>query len=96
MARPDHLFVFAYDIARDSDRARVAELLLEHMVRVQGSVFEGRMSQDLARHLGHRAAQYLGPEDSLRFYCVTDPGRRASASFGAGPPIAEAQEFWLL
>lgn len=95
MARPDHLYVFCYDVSRNAVRTRLADLLLEHMTRVQGSVYEGRMSIEKARRLSARAAGLLGPEDSLRVYCLTEAGRRESFHHG-GPPIAEPADFWLL
>jgi CRISPR-associated protein Cas2 len=95
MARPDHLYVFAYDIERDSIRNKVADKLGESLVRVQKSVFEGRMSAPDAARLSQRIALMIGPSDSLRVYAVTEAGRRASHVHGAGV-MAEASEFWLL
>lgn len=95
MARPQHLFVFAYDVARDRDRAKLAELVGKRADRVQQSVFEGRMTLPEARRLAETAAMLLGPDDSLRVYCVTEEARRVSIAIG-GAPIAEAHEFWLL
>lgn len=95
MARPQHLFVFAYDVARDSDRVRLAELIGERADRVQKSVFEGRMTLAAARRLAETAAILLGPDDSLRVYCIPEEARRVSIAIG-GAPISEAGEFWLL
>lgn len=95
MARPHHLFVFSYDVSRDSDRNRVAALLEDHIARVQKSVFEGRLTARQAERLGRRAARLIGPEDSLRIYCVTEEGRRQSRVHGTGV-LAEADDFWLL
>ena len=95
MSRPEHLFVFAYDVQKDSARARLADLLDEHMSRVQLSVFEGRLSVGAARRLARRASMLIGPDDSLRIYCVTESGRRSSLAFGARP-LPEAQDFILL
>lgn len=94
MARPDHLFVFTYDIVRDHDRTRMADLLNDHLVRVQKSVFEGRMDADGARELARQAGIFLGPDDSLRVYCVPETGRRLSIVLGVGA-MAEASDFWL-
>lgn len=94
MARPEHLFVFAYDIEKDGVRAKVAERLDEVMTRVQLSVFEGRMSLPAARTLGKEIAARIGPDDSLRVYCLTEAARRASFVFG-NPPLGEEADFWL-
>lgn len=95
MARPSHLFVFSYDVVRDGDRTRIAALLDDHLSRVQKSVFEGRLSTAESRRLAKKAAALLGPDDSLRVYCITESARQLSQVFGAGA-LAEASDFWLL
>ena len=95
MARPAHLFVFAYDVSRDTARAKLAALLEDSLDRVQLSVFEGRMTLPAARLLARRAAALLGPDDSLRVYAVTEAGRRASMAFGS-TQLPEAHDFILL
>ncbi len=95
MARPAHLFVFAYDVSRDSVRTRLAALLEEDLDRVQMSVFEGRLTLAQARRLARQAELILGPDDSLRIYAVTEPGRRASMVVGRGS-LPEAHDFILL
>jgi CRISPR-associated protein Cas2 len=95
MARPQHLYVFAYDIERDASRSKVADILSEKLVRVQFSVFEGRLTRGEAETLAKEAALRIGPDDSLRCYCIPEAGRRLSFTHG-GPPIAEAGDFWLL
>jgi len=95
MARPDLLWVFAYDVVRDGPRERLADLLSAHLTRVQDSVFEGRLSVVAAERLARDADRFLGPDDSLRCYCVTEAGRRASIVLGPRP-LAEAGDFWLV
>ena len=95
MARPEHLFVFAYDVEKDSARGKIADALGESLDRVQLSVFEGRLTSAAAQQLSRRAAALMGPDDSLRVYCVTEAGRRGSFVFGA-PPLAERHDFFLL
>lgn len=95
MARPEHLYVFAYDISRDRLRTKVSELLERHLVRAQLSLFEGRMTAPRAKALAHRVETMIGPDDSLRVYCVTEAGRRASMAFGPNP-LPEAQQFFLV
>jgi CRISPR-associated protein Cas2 len=89
------LMVFAYDIARNRNRARVAELLERELARVQKSVFEGRMTKVAAERLGRRAGLELAPGDSLRIYAVTPVGLKHSQSFGA-LPMAEPHDYWLV
>ncbi len=95
MARPEQLFVFSYDVSRDGPRARLHAMLSEYLTPVQRSVFEGRLTTTLAARLGRKGAAMLGPDDSLRVYCVTEAGRRMSVSYGP-TPLAEAQDFYLL
>ena len=94
MPRATHLYVFTYDIERDGARARVAALLEGELVRVQRSVFEGRLTAAAARRLADRAAALIGPADSLRAYAVTEEGRAASVVHG-GAPLAERSAFLL-
>jgi CRISPR-associated endonuclease Cas2 len=94
MARPAHLFVFAYDVRRDASRGKLAALLERWLDRVQLSVFEGRLTVAEARALARRAAALLGPDDSLRVYAVTEAGRRASMAFGCAQ-LPEADDFLL-
>jgi CRISPR-associated protein Cas2 len=95
VARPDHLFVFCYDVARNYQRSKLADLLSEHCDRVQFSVFEGRMTAHAAQRLAARAALHLGLDDSLRVYCVPEAGRALSIIHGNGT-LPEADDFVLL
>lgn len=95
MAQREMLMVVCYDVTRDSVRVKLAALLEGELVRVQKSVFEGRMSRQEASRLGRRCSALLGPDDSLRIYAVTPAGLRQSQVFGL-QPLPEAQEFWLI
>jgi CRISPR-associated protein Cas2 len=95
MSRPDHLFVFAYDVERDSQRRKLADLLDDQMDRVQMSVFEGRMTRDAAQLLARRASVHLGLRDSLRVYCITEAGLQNCIVHGAGV-LPEADDFVLI
>lgn len=95
MARPDHLFVFAYDVEKDGARTKLAQWLEERATRVQKSVFEGRMTVVEARGVAAGARRFLGPDDRLRVYCITEEGRAQSLAIGE-PPLAEPADFWLL
>lgn len=95
MARPDHLFVFAYDVAGDRARVRLADLLEAQATRVQKSVFEARLTTDEARRLTAQATTLIGVGDSLRVYCITEAGRRISSVHGP-TPMSEPADYWLL
>jgi len=95
MARPEHVFVFCYDVEKDGVRARLADLLATRLSRVQQSVFEGRLTAAAARELGRRAERMLGVDDSLRVYCISGAALALCAAHG-GAPLPERQDFFLL
>lgn len=95
MARPEHLFVFAYDVEKDSARTKLATLLDERLDRVQKSVFEGRMTVAAARKLAARVGNLIGPDDSLRVYCITDAGLKGSLVKGKGQ-LSPPGDYWLV
>lgn len=87
--------IFSYDISDDKRRRRISKILIDRLVRVQRSVFEGRLSKVEATRLANKTLPFLDRGDSLRVYCVTPEGMESS--FCHGPqPMAEAQDFWLL
>jgi CRISPR-associated protein Cas2 len=90
-----HAYVFAYDIRRDTARSRVAALLEERLVRVQKSVFEGRMTPGAARRLAQRIRIAMGPDDSLRVYALTEDALAASFVHAA-TPLPEASGYMIL
>jgi len=51
MAAPERFCVICYDLSDNRERARVAKVLENHMVRVQKSVFEARMTLEAVRQL---------------------------------------------
>jgi CRISPR-associated protein Cas2 len=91
---PAPVMVVCYDISNDRGRRRVADLLGDHMVRVQDSVFEGRLTEAETRRLLHKVARHLLPGDSLRAYCVTADGLPRCHSLG-GRPLPEPSDFLL-
>ena len=89
------LAIFCYDISRDRARTQVAALLEGDAARVQESVFEGWMSRTRAHSLARRAARKLGPDDSLRVYCLAPEQAVKTLVYGPAPPV-EAHDFYLL
>ncbi|EJW09346.1 hypothetical protein A33M_1556 [Rhodovulum sp. PH10] len=95
MADRPMLMVIAYDIVRPKVRARVADLLEEHAVRVQDSVFEARLTRAAADRLFARAKRLIEDGDSLRMYAVSSAGLERSRVAG-GAPLPEDGDFWLV
>lgn len=61
--------VVAYDIARDRHRQKVADIFQAVLDRVQLSVFEGDVPEEVLEKSIRRALQHLdGETDSLRVY----------------------------
>ena len=69
-------------------------MLEQHVVRVQLSVFEGRMAETRARRLAAWIEETLAPGDSLRVYFISETAERTITA-GATPPV-ELHDFYLL
>lgn len=96
MSSPDEmLMVFSYDVRESRGRRRLARILERHAVRVQRSVFEAWMDKDLADEVSRRAAEELGPHDSLRVYAIGARGYQRTRVYGAAV-LSERQGFYLV
>ena len=63
--------VMAYDCSDDKRRLKVAEIMLDCGYRVQYSVFEAGLDQDLLNELIGRLKKIVNPqEDSIRIYHI--------------------------
>ncbi|SDH79832.1 CRISPR-associated endonuclease Cas2 [Roseospirillum parvum] len=85
MAESRMLTVFCYDVSDDGVRRRVASVLEDAAVRVQGSVFEAWMSAPEAARVARVVARHLEDGDSLRVYAVGAEGLRRSRAYGPPP-----------
>lgn len=95
MSQSSRLVVFAYDISADRVRTRVADLLDQHLTRVQGSVFEGWLTMANARSLANCISIELEPEDSLRVYCI-GRGDLSKCMVFDSLPLAEPHDSWFV
>ncbi|TNE65423.1 MAG: CRISPR-associated endonuclease Cas2 [Alphaproteobacteria bacterium] len=89
------LCVICYDISDTKARARVADILESRAARVQGSVFEARLSRHAARALMAELRPHLLAGDSLRLYRVGDRQLDHCDNYG-GPAIGAGARYWLL
>lgn len=87
--------VFAYDVISNRIRSKVADILEEVAVRVQLSVFEGRLTDRELDDVMARLQPLFAPEDKLRVYTLPDGLLRSCHRIG-GAPLPEQQGFWLL
>jgi len=73
-------YIAAYDIAKDSRRIRVAEILNEYGRRLQRSVFEIEVEPEELDELRFRIGVLLAKNDLFDFFPVDrrDPKRRIS------------------
>ncbi|WP_377292721.1 CRISPR-associated endonuclease Cas2 [Rhizobium sp. SG2393] len=94
MAETEHAIVLCYDISRAATRRRVAAFLEDRLVRVQQSVFEGRMTPTAARTLFAATVTRLDPGDGLRLYVLDRDGLSKSLAHG-GAPLPEESSFYL-
>lgn len=88
-------WAIAYDIHDNRVRARVAKLLEKHATRIQGSVFETRLTPTKAQTLFNRLARLIQPGDKLRFYALPINALEKSMHQG-GTPLPEDGPFWIL
>jgi CRISPR-associated protein Cas2 len=85
-----HLILIAYDISDNKDRTRVSDLLEQHMVRVQESLFEGWMTRAAAQRVAGEASRLIDEGDSLRLYIIPRGGVGAAQAWGFPPaPLAD-------
>lgn len=95
MAEVEHTIVLSYDVSAAGTRRRVSKFLEERLVRVQYSVFEGRLTPSRAHRLFDAAAAMLDETDSLRLYIMTREGMEKSRVHG-GVPVLQDEGYFLL
>ena len=95
MPSAEMLTVFAYDIANDRRRRKVAKILENGLVRVQESVFEGRLTTKKADAIRKRIEALMKPDDSLRVYAVPKDALARCHQKG-GAPVLDDIDYWLL
>ncbi|WP_117236921.1 CRISPR-associated endonuclease Cas2 [Thermus sediminis] len=87
---PKRLYAVAYDVADDTRRVKLANLLKSYGERVQLSVFECYLDEELLQDLKARARRVLDlGQDALRLY----PVRGEVEVLGGGPLGAQDPSF---
>ncbi|MEI7644323.1 MAG: CRISPR-associated endonuclease Cas2 [Chloroflexales bacterium] len=92
------LYLITYDIPIDKRRTKLAKLLEGHGQRVQYSVFECDMEEKQVTQLRRRLNRLLRPDegDSLRIYTLCTHCRAIVSIIGAGPPVAQASDVYII
>ena len=89
------LHIFAYDISDNKARGRVARRLEDRATRVQGSVFEARITPHAAAVLAEQLRVFLESGDSLRVYPIVNRSLARCIVHGRGMQPT-ATDFWIV
>jgi CRISPR-associated protein Cas2 len=87
--------VIAYDVERNAPRRRVAKVLQDVLVRVQKSVFEGRLTGIEADRLFDEVRALLEEGDRARMYVINAAGLAKCRASG-GTPLPNDGAYWLV
>jgi CRISPR-associated protein Cas2 len=87
--------VIAYDVERNAPRRRVAKVLQDMLVRVQKSVFEGRLPLTEADRLFDKVQALLEDGDRARMYVINATGLAKCRASG-GTPLPNDGAYWLV
>ncbi|GAB6041487.1 CRISPR-associated endonuclease Cas2 [Endothiovibrio diazotrophicus] len=80
-----HLYLVCFDISDDRDRNRAGKRLLRHGERVQESVFEVSLRDDVAlERLREELRPLVDRDDDLRFYHLCAQCRERSSDLDGG------------
>jgi CRISPR-associated protein Cas2 len=83
-------YVVSYDVADDGRRNRISETLLDYGRRVQYSVFECILEDDLAKKMVERISEIIvAAEDRVRIYPLCASCRGNIGWLGIEPPAEE-------
>ena len=89
------LYVVSYDIQEDKKRTRVAKILLDYGTRVQLSVFECNLDDDLFKKMTLRVSKVVSEDDSVRIYSICSKCKATVKIFGSGK-LTEDEEVYIL
>jgi CRISPR-associated protein Cas2 len=81
--------VVSYDISDDDSRKKVANILLDHGVRVQYSVFECLVDIKTLDKLTVMLSPFTEGSDSIRFYQICEACLKKTVVLGSGEVTEE-------
>ncbi len=78
------LYIVSYDITDDRKRNRLSKIMLNFGARVQYSVFECNMDNELFEKMTKRIEKIISNEDSVRVYTLCAKCKGVVKIFGRG------------
>lgn len=90
----DRLYVISYDVSCDKRRKRIFDLLQDHGIRVQDSVFEIFTSRTRIKTLTERLEALAGADGNIRIYPLTQNNAAETVTINSGRPV-NAGEAWV-
>lgn len=88
--------VISYDIVSDKQRAKVANILKDYGQRVQYSVFECILDEEILEQMIKRLLKVINKdEDSLRIYRLCKDCKKKINVYGTAS-VTEDREFYIV
>jgi CRISPR-associated protein Cas2 len=88
-------YIISYDISDDRKRNRVAKILLDYGTRVQYSVFECNLDNNLLKKMTSRVTKLVSEDDSLRIYTLCAKCKTTVKVIGRGK-VTEDEKVYIL
>ncbi len=89
------LYIISYDIHDDRKRNMVAKIMLDYGTRVQYSVFECNLDDDLLKKMILRLSKVISEDDSIRIYAICAKCRETVKILGRGK-VTKDEEVYIL
>ncbi len=87
--------IVSYDISDNKKRTRVAKILLDYGTRVQYSVFECNLDDDLFKKMTSKILKVVSKDDSVRIYAICAKCKATVKIFGSGK-LTEDEKVYIL
>jgi CRISPR-associated protein Cas2 len=89
-------YIICYDTPSNKRRRKFSKFLVNYLIRVQESVFEGYLRRAKFRKLLHSLERVVDEDaDSLRVYIMTESVHKKSIIFGK-PGLVEKTGYYLV
>lgn len=88
-------YIVSYDISDNRKRTKVAKILLDYGTRVQFSVFECILDDDLLKKMTSRILKVVSEDDGIRIYALCAKCKATIKVFGRGK-VTEDENVYIL